>query len=163
VAPPPTTLITARSPQSEILATASDRAVSSGFESCRARQLVSHREASSALLRRDPSSVYGAYPWEFTDASLGITAQYGSTGLSRVGGDDQVVCAARGTGSADMGEEASVVSRGPLRVIKDIDGRCYRHECHGAFGCSVGRIGHLNADAVLGDRYRGDGKFIVIQ
>ena len=33
-------------------------------------------------------------PGEFTEASLGITAQYGPAGLSRVGGDDQVVCAA---------------------------------------------------------------------
>ena len=38
-------------------------------------------------------------------------AQYGSTGLSRVGGDDQVVCAAGRTGSADVGEQAPVVSR----------------------------------------------------
>ncbi len=58
-----------------------------------------------------------------------------------------------------MGKQASVVSRGRLRVVKDIDGGCYRHECPGAFG----RIRHLNADAVLGDSYRGDGKFIVIQ
>ena len=62
-----------------------------------------------------------------------------------------------------MGEQASVVSRGRLRVVKDIDGGCYRHECPGAFGCPAGRIRHLNADAVLGDRYRGDGKFVVIQ
>jgi hypothetical protein len=73
-----------------------------------------------------------------------------------VGGDDQVVCAARKTGSADMGEQASVVGRGRLRVVKDIDGGCYRHECPGAFGSSVSRIRHLNADAVLGDRYRGE-------
>ena len=117
----------------------------------------------SAPTATESSCVYGAYPGEFTEANLGITAQYGSTGLSRVGGDDQVVCAARGSGSADMGEQASVVSRGPLRVVKDIDGGRYRHECPGAFGCSVGRTRHLNADAVLGDRYRGDGKFIVIQ
>ena len=109
------------------------------------------------------SSVYGTYPGELAEASHGVTAQDRSAGLSRVGGDDQVVCAARGTGSADMGEQASMVSRGPLRVVKDIDGRCYRRECPGAFGCSVGHIGHLNADAVLGDRYRGDGKFILIQ
>ena len=62
-----------------------------------------------------------------------------------------------------MGEQAPVVSRGRLRVVKDIDGGCYRHECPGAFGCPVGRIRHLDADAVLGDRYRGDGKFVVIQ
>ena len=62
-----------------------------------------------------------------------------------------------------MGEQASVVGRGRLRVVKDIDGGCYRYECPGAFGCSVGRICHLDADAVLGDRYRGDGKFVVIQ
>ena len=67
------------------------------------------REASSALLPQDPSSVYGAYPGEFTETGLGITAQYGSTGLSRVAGDDQVVCAARGTGSAGMDEQASMV------------------------------------------------------
>src|SRR6266542_4890211 len=73
------------------------------------------------------------------------------------------VCAARGTGSADMGEQASVVSRGRLRVVKDVDGGCYRHERSGAFGCSVGRIRHLDADAVLGDRYRGNRKFVVIQ
>ena len=120
-------------------------------------------ERPARLLPQDPSSVYGAYPGEFTEASPGITAQYGSTGLSRVGGDDQVVCAAGRTGSADMGEQASAVGRGRLRVVKDIDGGCYRHGCPGAFGCSVGRIGHLDADAVPGDRYRGDGKFVVIQ
>ena len=64
-----------------------------------------------------PSGVYGGYPGEFTETGLGITAQYGSTGLSRVGGDDQVVCAARGTGSADMGEQASVVSGGVLCLL----------------------------------------------
>jgi hypothetical protein len=58
-----------------------------------------------------PSGVYGAYPGEFTEAGLSITAQYGSTGLSRVGGDDQVVCAAGRTGSADMGEQAPAASR----------------------------------------------------
>ena len=110
-----------------------------------------------------PSGVYGAYPGEFTETGLGITAQYGSTGLSRVGGDDQVMCAAGRTGSADMGKQASVVGRGRLGVVEDIDGGCYRHECPGAFGCPVGRICHLDADAVLGDRYRGDGKFVVIQ
>ena len=62
-----------------------------------------------------------------------------------------------------MGEQAPVVSRGRLRVVKDIDGGCYRHECLGAFGCPVDRIRHLSADAVLGDRYRGDSKFVVIQ
>ncbi len=62
-----------------------------------------------------------------------------------------------------MREQASVVSRGRLRVVEDIDGGCYRYECSGAFGCSVGRIRHLNADAVLGDRDRGDSKFVVIQ
>lgn len=120
-------------------------------------------ERPAQLVPQDSSSIYGAYPGEFTEASLGITAQYGSTGLRRVGGDDQIVCAARGTGSADMGEQASVVGRGRLRVVKDIDGGRYRHECPGAFGSSVSRIRHLNADAVLGDRYRGDGKFVVIQ
>jgi hypothetical protein len=110
-----------------------------------------------------PSGVYGAYPGEFTETGLGITAQYGSTGLSRVGGDDQVMCAARRTGSADMGKQASVVGRGRLGVVEDIDGGCYRHECPGAFGCPVGPISHFDADAVLGDRYRGDGKFVVIQ
>ena len=117
----------------------------------------------SVFLTGDPSCVYGAYPGEFTEANLGLTAQYRSTGLSRVGGDDQIMCAAGRTGSADMGEQASVVGRGRLGVVKDIDGGCYRHESPGAFGCSVGRIRHLDADAVLGDRYRGDGKFIVIQ
>jgi len=101
-----------------------------------------------------PSSVDGAYPGEFTEARLGITAQDGPTGFSRVRGDDQVVCAARGTGSADMGEQASVVSSGRLRVVKDIDGGCYRHECPGAFGCSAGRIRRLDPNAVLGNRYR---------
>jgi hypothetical protein len=93
-------------------------------------------------------------PGEFAEAGRGITAQYGPAGLGRVGGDDQVVCAARGTGSAGMGEQAPVVSRGRLRVVKDIDGGCYRHECPGAFGCPVGRIRHLDAGAVLGGRYR---------
>src|SRR6202167_5357722 len=110
-----------------------------------------------------PSGVDGAYSGEFAEAGLGITAQDDSIGLRRVGGDDQVVCATRGTGPADMGEQASVVSRGRLRVVKDIDGGRYRHQRPGAFGGPVGRIRHLDPDAVLGDRYRGDRKFIVVQ
>ena len=70
---------------------------------------------------RTLSSVDGAYPGEFAEARLGIAAQDASTGLSRVGGDDQVVRATRGTGPADMGEQATMVSRGRLRVVKDID------------------------------------------
>jgi hypothetical protein len=41
-----------------------------------------------------------------------------------VDGDDQVVRAAARTGSADMGEQASVVGRGRLRVVKDIGEPC---------------------------------------
>jgi hypothetical protein len=70
---------------------------------------------------RTLSGVDGAYPGEVAEARLGIAAQDASTGLRRMGGDDQVVCATRGTGSADMGEQASLVSCCRLRVVKDID------------------------------------------
>jgi hypothetical protein len=70
---------------------------------------------------RTLSGVDGAYPGEVAEARLGIAAQDASTGLRRMGGDDQVMCATRGTGSADMGEQASLVSCCRLRVVKDID------------------------------------------
>ena len=89
------------------------------------------------------SRIDGAYAGEFAEARLGMAAQDGSTGLRRVGGDDQGVCATRGTGSADMGEQAPVVSRGRLRVVKDIDGGCYRHKRPRTFGCPVRRIRHF--------------------
>ena len=76
-------------------------------------------------------------------------------------GDDQVVCAARGAGPADMGEQAPMVSRCRLRVVKDIDGGHYRNERPGAFGCPARRISQFDPHAVLGDRYRGDGQFVV--
>ena len=95
-----------------------------------------------------------AYPGKVTEARLGVAAQDGPSGLSCMCGDDQVVCAARGAGPADVGKQAPMVSRCRLRVVKDIDGGCYRHECPGAFGCSAGRIRHLDPNAVLGNRYR---------
>ena len=62
---------------------------------------------------RARSRIDRGYPGEVAEARLGVPAQDGPAGLSRVGGDDQVVCATRGTGSADMGEQAQ---RAPERV-----------------------------------------------
>ena len=97
--------------------------------------------------------VNGAYPGKVTEARLGVVAQDGPSGLSCMCGDDQVVCAARGAGPADMGEQAPMVSRCRLRVVKDIDGGHYRNERPGAFGWPAGRICQFDPHAVPGDRY----------
>jgi hypothetical protein len=89
----------------------------------------------------------------------GVAAQDHPPGLRRVSGDDQVVCPARGSGPADMGEQTPMMGRFRLRVVKDVNGRRYRDQRPGSFG----RIGQFDPDAVLGDRYRGYGKFVVIQ
>jgi hypothetical protein len=71
------------------------------------------RQLGQVDAARTPLSIDGAYPGEFAKARLGIAAQDGSTGLRRVGGDDQVVCATRETGSADMSEQGV---RDPTRL-----------------------------------------------
>ncbi len=63
-----------------------------------------------------------AYPGKVTEARLGVAAQDHPPSLCRVSGDDQVVCAARGAGPAYMGEQAPMVRRRPLGVLKDIEG-----------------------------------------
>jgi hypothetical protein len=79
-----------------------------------------------------------------------------------MGGDDQVMGAARGTGPADMSEEAPVMGCRGLSVIKDVNGRGDRSECPGPLGRPVSRISQLDPDAVLGDRDGCDSEFVLI-
>ena len=77
-----------------------------------------------------------AYPGKVTEARLSVAArQDHPPSLCRVSGEDQIVCAARGAGPADIGKQAPMVSRCRLRVVKDIDGGHYRNERPSAFGC----------------------------
>jgi hypothetical protein len=92
-----------------------------------------------------------AYPWEVTEASFGVAAQYHPASLRRVSGDDQVVCPARGPGPADMGEQAPMMGSRRLRVVKDVNGRRYRYQRPGSLGRPASRIGQFDPDAVLGD------------
>ena len=62
-----------------------------------------------------------------------------------------------------MGEQAPMMGRCRLRVVKDVNGGHYRAQRPGSYGRAAGRIGQFDPDAVLGDRYRGYGRFIVIQ
>ena len=66
-----------------------------------------------------------------------------------MGGDDQVVCPARGTGPADVGEQAPVMGCCRLRVVKDVSGGRYRNERPGTFGRPAGRISQFDPDAVF--------------
>ena len=61
-----------------------------------------------------------------------------------------------------MGEQAPVMGRRRLRVVKDVNGGRYRDQRASAFGCPASRISQLDTETVLGNRYRGYGKFVVI-
>ena len=80
----------------------------------------------------------------------------------RVSGDDQVVCPAWGSGPADLGEQAPMMGRCRLRVVKDVNGGRYRDQRPSAFGRPASRISQFDPDTVLGNRHRGYGKFVVI-
>jgi hypothetical protein len=77
------------------------------------------REASSALLPQDPSGVFGAYPEDFTEAGFSITAQYGSTGLRRVGGVTEIPVAVAGELARLQVENAAFFDAPPGPVHKD--------------------------------------------
>jgi hypothetical protein len=62
-----------------------------------------------------------------------------------------------------MGEQAPMMGRCRLRVVKDVDGGHYRDQRPGSFGSPGRCIGQFDPDAVLGDRYRSHSKFVVIQ
>jgi hypothetical protein len=114
----------------------------------------------------DPVSVLSvnrAYPWEVTKTRFGVTAEDHPSSLRCVSGDDQIVCSARGSGPADVGEQAPMMGCCRLRVVKDVDSRRYGYQCPGPFGRPASRIGQFDPDAVLGDRYRGDSKIVIIQ
>src|SRR5579859_2728247 len=104
-----------------------------------------------------------AYTGKVTEARLGVAAQDHAPSLRCVSGNYQVVCPARGPGPADMRQQAPIVGRRRLRIVKDINGGHYRDQRPGSFCGPAGRIGELDPDSVLGDRYRSYGKFIVIQ
>ncbi len=87
-----------------------------------------------------------AYPGEFAEACLGVTAQDHPPSLRRVSGDDQVVCPAWGSVPADMGEQAPMMGRCRLRVVKDVNGGRYRDQCPSAFGCPASRISQFDPD-----------------
>jgi hypothetical protein len=110
----------------------------------------------------EESRIDCGYPGESTEARLGVTAQDHPSSLRRVSGDDQVVCPARGSGPADMGKQAPMMGRWRLRIVKDVNGGRYRHQRPSAFGCPASRISQFDPDTVLGNRYRGYGKFVVI-
>jgi hypothetical protein len=115
---------------------------------------------------RDPVSVLSvsrAYPWEVAEARFGVAAEDHPSSLCCVSGDDQVVCSARGSGPADVGEQAPMMGCRHLRVVKDVDSRRYGYQRPGPFGRPASRIGQFDPDTVLGDRYRGDSKLVVIQ
>jgi hypothetical protein len=61
-----------------------------------------------------------------------------------------------------MGEQAPMMGRCRLRVIEDVDGGSYRDQRPSPFGCPDGHISQFDPDAVLGNRHRGYGKFVVI-
>jgi hypothetical protein len=63
-----------------------------------------------------------AYPEKVTEAHLGVTAHDHPPSLRRVSGDDQIVRSAWGAGPADMGEQAPMMGRCRLGVVKDIEG-----------------------------------------
>ena len=104
-----------------------------------------------------------AYSGEITEARFDVMAQDRSAGLRCMSGDDQVVRPARGAGPADVGKQTPMMGCCPLRVVQDINGRRYRDQRPGTFSGPAGCIGQFDPDAVLGDRYRGDGKFVVVQ
>jgi hypothetical protein len=64
---------------------------------------------------------------------------------------------------ADVGDEAGVLDGCRLGVVEHVDDRGDRGESSCAIGCPRGGAGKFNSDAVLGDRYGGDGQFIIIE
>jgi hypothetical protein len=69
------------------------------------------------------SGLGGVDSGEATEARSRVAAHDRPPGLRRMGGDDQVMGAARGTGPADMSEKAPVMGCRRLGVIKDVNGR----------------------------------------
>src|SRR5690349_9341166 len=108
-------------------------------------------------------SVNGAYPWEVAKPRFGVATEDHPSGLRCVSGDDQVVCSARGSGPAEVGEQAAMMGCCRLRVLKDVNGRRYGCQRPGPLGRPASHIGQFDPDTVLGDRYRGDSELVVIQ
>jgi len=74
--------------------------------------------------------------------------------LRSLRGNDQIVGSARRAGAASVREEPPLVRGGHRGVVKHVNSGGYDGERAGAFGGEPGRVGHLDADAILSDRYR---------
>ena len=55
-----------------------------------------------------------------------------------------------------------MMGRGRLCVVKDVNGGRYGDQRPSTFRCPASRISQFDPDTVLGNRYRGYGKFVVI-
>ncbi len=116
-------------------------------------------ESSSAA----SSGIQSAYSGKFTEAGLRIAGENDPPGLCPVRGDDQVMRGTRSARPPHVREQAAMVGRRGLRVVKDFDGGRDGGQRPGAIGRPRRGISHLDSDAVLGDRDGRDRQLVLIQ